>query len=152
MFQIHQWSRCWRLCIHQWNLLHPWFAFIQTNKYHTHGCRYVWTHWWCVCCTSRWWFEGTFLYENGNQRILQGRRYNNSHCCMCGKYPLRLLDFRQLLLMLCAYFSVNCCDECITPSHRTWCPLCEPCQNTRNYSWPYENWVLMWFVSSNTLG
>jgi hypothetical protein len=52
--------------------------------------------------------------------------------------------------MLRAYFCVNSCDECITPSHRTW-TLCEPCQNTRNCSRTYDKRVLIWIVSSNTL-
>jgi hypothetical protein len=57
----------------------------------------------------------------------------------------------QLLLMLCAFFCVNSCDECITPSHRIWWKLCKPGQNTRNCLRVYEERVLMWNASLNTL-
>jgi hypothetical protein len=36
----------------------------------------------------------------------------------------------QLLLILCIYFRVNSCDQCIIPSHRTWWTRCKPGQNT----------------------
>ena len=159
VFEIHHWSRCWRLCIHHWNSWHSWLASIWTNRYHTHGCRYLWNHWWCVCCTTPRWFEGPFPYENENQRILQDpgyisedHCYNHSLSCSYGKHPFCLLEFCQLQFMLYAYFCVNSCYECITPSHRTWWTLCEPCQNTRNWSRSCEKTVLMWLLSSNTLG
>jgi hypothetical protein len=65
----------------------------------------------------------------------------------------------QLLLMLCAYFCVNSCDECITPSHRKWWTLwrkwwtlCAAGQNTKKCSWFYEKWFLMWNISTKSLG
>jgi hypothetical protein len=65
---------------------------------------------------------------------------------------LCLLEFWQLLLILCPYFCVNSGDECITPSHRTWWTLCEPCQNTRNCSRSYEKRLFVWILSSKSLG
>jgi len=53
--------------------------------------------------------------------------------------------------MLCAFFSVNSCDECITTSHRILWTVCEPGQNIRNCSRVYEERVLMWIVSLSTL-
>ena len=49
--------------------------------------------WWCDCCTSHWWFEGPFWYENGKQRIFQDPAYSSLVPCICGKHPLRLLEF-----------------------------------------------------------
>ena len=152
VFEIHHWLWCWCLCIHHWSLWHPWLASTPTNKRHTRGCRCLWTCWRCDCSTSPLWFEDPFWCENGNQRILQESRYNHSLPCISGKHPLCLLKFWQLRLMLCAYFCVNSCDDCITPSHRTWWTLCEPCQNTRNCTRSYENMLFMWTLSSNTLG
>jgi len=150
VLQICHWLWCWHSWIHPWSSLHPWLASIPNNKYHTQGSRYLWIHWWCDCCSSPQRIEGLYWFEIGNQRILQDRGYNHSLPYSCGKHPLCLFEFCQLLLKLCVYFCVNSSDECITPSHRKWWKPCKPCQNMRNCSRPYKKQVLMCTLSSNT--
>jgi len=151
VFKIHHWWWCWRLCNHHGNSWETWLASIPTYKYHTHKCWYLRTHWWCDCCTAHPRTEELFRNEIGNQRIRQGAGYSHSLPCICGKHPMSLLALCQLLLMLCAYFSVNSSDERITPSHRKWWTLCEPGQNTMNCLTLYEKRSLMCIISSKSL-
>jgi hypothetical protein len=151
VFQLLQWSRCWRICNRQSNSWHPWLPSISTNKYYSQRCRFLWTHWWWDCCSSPPWFAALRGEENGKQKILQDPGYSYSLPCFKGKYPLCLLEC-QLLLILCAYFCVNSCDECITPSHRTWQTVCNPGQNTKKFARFYNMWLLMCNVSPNPFG